>query len=40
MPVPETVSPEMRRLIGAPLSGNWNSWPKTVEEWKTLSAPW
>ena len=29
LPVPETVSPEMQRLIGAPLSGNWNTWPKT-----------
>ena len=39
LPVPETVSPEMQRLVGAPLSGNWNSWPKTAEEWKKLSAP-
>jgi epsilon-lactone hydrolase len=39
MPVPDTVSPEMQRLVGAPLSGNWNAWPKTTEEWKTLSAP-
>ena len=39
LPVPDTVSPEVQRLIGAPLSGNWNTWPKTVEEWKTLSAP-
>src|SRR5687767_6361344 len=39
LPVPDTVSPEMQRMIGAPLSGNWNTWPKTAEEWKTLSAP-
>ena len=39
LPVPDTVSPEMQRLIGAPLSGNWNTWPKTAEEWKKLSAP-
>ena len=39
VPVPDTVSPEMQRLIGAPLAGNWNLWPKTVEEWKVLSAP-
>src|SRR5215216_3811239 len=39
LPVPETVSPAMQRLIGAPLSGNWNAWPKTVEEWKKVSAP-
>jgi len=38
LPVPDTVSPAMQRLIGAPLSGNWNSWPKTDEEWKKLSA--
>ena len=39
LPVPTTVSPEMQALIGAPLSGNWNTWPKTVDEWKQLSAP-
>src|SRR3954464_7152368 len=39
LPVPDTVSPEMQRLVGAPLSSNWNAWPKTTEEWKTLSAP-
>jgi acetyl esterase/lipase len=39
LPVPETVSREMQRMIGAPLSGNWNTWPKTDEEWKKLSAP-
>jgi acetyl esterase/lipase len=39
LPAPETVSPEMQRLVTAPLSSNWNSWPKTPEEWKALSAP-
>jgi acetyl esterase/lipase len=39
VPVPATVSPEMQALIGAPLSQNWNVWPKSVEEWRTLSAP-
>ena len=39
LPVPETVSPEMQRIIGAPSSGNKNAWPKTDEEWKKLSAP-
>ena len=29
----------MQRLVGAPLSANWNTWPKTPEEWKKLSAP-
>jgi monoterpene epsilon-lactone hydrolase len=39
VPVPTTVSPEMQALIGAPLSGNWNVFPKSVDEWKRLSAP-
>jgi acetyl esterase/lipase len=39
LPVPETVSPELQRVIGAPLSGIWNTRPKTDEEWKKLSAP-
>ncbi|PXX10314.1 alpha/beta hydrolase family protein [Mycolicibacterium moriokaense] len=39
LPVPETVSPELQRVIGAPLSGNWNTWPQTDEGWKKLSAP-
>jgi acetyl esterase/lipase len=39
LPLPATVSPEMQRLVGAPLSSNWNTWPKTTDEWKTLSAP-
>jgi acetyl esterase/lipase len=29
----------MQTLIGGALPGNWNTAPKTVEEWKTLSAP-
>ncbi len=39
LPVPETVSPEMQRIIGAPSIGNKNTWPTTDEEWKKLSAP-
>jgi epsilon-lactone hydrolase len=39
VPVPNTVSTEMQALIGAPLSSNWNSAPKTLEEWKTIAAP-
>ena len=39
IPVPDTVSPEMQKLIAAPLSGNWNSWPQSPDEWKKLSAP-
>ncbi|MDT5014833.1 MAG: epsilon-lactone hydrolase [Mycobacterium sp.] len=39
LPVPETVSPEMQRVIGAPLNAQWNTWPNTDEGWKALSAP-
>ena len=38
VPVPNTVSPEMQALIGAPPSANWNTAPKSVEEWRVLSA--
>jgi monoterpene epsilon-lactone hydrolase len=34
VPVPETVSPQMQKLIGAPLTPTWNVIPKTAEEWK------
>jgi monoterpene epsilon-lactone hydrolase len=39
VPVPTTVSPEMQRLIAAPLSQTWNVWPQTTDDWKALSAP-
>jgi monoterpene epsilon-lactone hydrolase len=39
LPVPDTVSPEMQRLAAGPPAGNWNTWPKTLEEWKPLAAP-
>ena len=35
VPVPDTVSPQMQKLIGAPLTPTWNVIPKTAEEWKT-----
>jgi acetyl esterase/lipase len=38
LPVPDTVSPEMQRLIAAPLNPAWNTVPKTPEEWRALSA--
>lgn len=38
LPVPDTVSPEMQRLIGAPPAANWNTAPKTLEEWKAFAA--
>ena len=34
IPVPTTVSPEMQKLMAAPLNPNWNVIPKTTDEWK------
>jgi acetyl esterase/lipase len=34
MPAPDTVSPQMKKLIEAPLSPTWNVIPKTADEWK------
>ena len=34
MPVPDTVSPQMQKIIGAPITPTWNVFPKTAEEWK------
>jgi epsilon-lactone hydrolase len=34
IPVPDTVSPPMQKLIAAPLNPTWNVIPKTAEEWK------
>ena len=34
VPVPDTVSPQMQKLIGAPLTPTWNVIPKSAEEWK------
>ena len=39
LPVPTTVSPEMQAIVGAPLSATWNVIPKSVDEWRTMSAP-
>ena len=35
VPVPETVSPQMQKLIAAPLAPTWNVIPNTAEEWKS-----
>jgi epsilon-lactone hydrolase len=32
--VPDTVSPQMQKLIAAPLTPTWNVIPKTAEDWK------
>ena len=34
LPVPETVSPQIQKLIAAPLSPTYNQIPATHEEWK------
>src|SRR5437868_2099172 len=34
LPVPDTVSPQMQKLIGAPLNPSHNQIPATPEEWK------
>jgi acetyl esterase/lipase len=38
IPVPDTVSPQMQKLIAAPLSPTWNVIPKTAAEWKAQVA--
>ena len=37
LPVPETVSPQVQKLIAAPLRPGWDVLPKTGEEWKPIS---
>jgi epsilon-lactone hydrolase len=37
VPVPSDVSPQMAKIIGAPLRTNWNMLPKTGEEWKVVA---
>ena len=37
LPVPTTVSPQIQKLIAAPLRPGWNVLPKTGEEWKPVS---
>src|SRR5207248_6461954 len=34
LPVPDTVSPQIQKLIAAPLSPTYNQIPATNEEWK------
>jgi epsilon-lactone hydrolase len=34
LPVPETASPGMQAVIGAPLPAYWNIHPKSAQEWK------
>ncbi len=37
LPVPDTVSPQMRQLIAAPPRAGWDRRPKTGEEWKAVA---
>ena len=34
LPVPTTVSPQMQKIMGAPIGPNWNVVPKSGAEWK------
>src|SRR5262249_60073942 len=34
VPVPDTVSPQMQKIIAAPLPPTWNVIPNTADEWK------
>lgn len=36
IPVPDTVSPQMQRIIAAPLPGYWKIVPKRADEWKSM----
>jgi epsilon-lactone hydrolase len=37
IPVPSTVSPQLQKIIAAPLRSNWDIQPKTGEEWKPVA---
>jgi len=37
IPVPTDVSPQLQKIIGAPLRSNWDIHPKTGEEWKPVA---
>lgn len=37
LPVPDTVSPQMRKLIAAPLRAGWDRLPRTGDEWKSVA---
>jgi monoterpene epsilon-lactone hydrolase len=37
IPVPTDVSPQLAKIIGAPLRSNWDIHPKTGEEWKPVA---
>ncbi len=37
VPVPDTVSPELQKIIAQPLRSGWNTPPTTAEGWKQLA---
>jgi monoterpene epsilon-lactone hydrolase len=39
LPVPDTVSPQMQRMIAGGLRPTWNAPPKTPEEWAAAAGP-
>jgi monoterpene epsilon-lactone hydrolase len=39
LPVPETPSPQIQKLIAAPLRANWDALPATAEEWRRFTEP-
>jgi epsilon-lactone hydrolase len=36
MPVPSTVSPQIQKIVGEPISPTWAVLPKSADEWKEL----
>jgi monoterpene epsilon-lactone hydrolase len=38
LPVPTTVSPQVQKLIAAPISPTWNLHPASAEQWKAIVA--
>src|ERR1700736_3951945 len=34
VPVPDTVSPQMQKIIAGPLPATWNVIPKSADEWR------
>ncbi len=38
LPVPTTVSPQMQKVIGAPIPANWRTLPQTADEWRGVVA--
>jgi epsilon-lactone hydrolase len=38
LPVPDTISPELAKFVGAPLSPGWDTIPADAAAWKQLAA--